>query len=326
MQAPISRCRRWRKLSDAASSFSPTTSCTRVFPDRPSRSSSNRSPRLSPGSSPARAYLSGRSLHAALFPKHDPTLREPLPETVNAIGMKDLRNYYKAVFRPDLTTIVVIGKVTPQRARTVIEKYFGAWSATGPTPTTVLPAVPLNAPAISAVPDASRVQDRVTLAETLGLTRLSPDYYALELGNNVLGGAFYASRLSRDIRKDAGLVYYVESQFQFSRTRGIYFVQYACDPQNVGEGARHGSEGSSGRCRRPRSRRMNSRVPRRSCCARFPSTRRMLTTLHTASSSAGISAFRSTNRRLQRDAIWRWAHRKCRPLSQNGCGPMIWCA
>ena len=180
-------------------------------------------------------YLSGRSLHAALFPKHDPTLREPLPETVNAIGIKDLRNYYKAVFRPDLTTIVVIGKVRPQRARTVIEKYFGTWSATGPKPTTVLPAVPLNAPAISAVPDASRVQDSVMLAETLGLTRLSPDYYALELGNNVLGGAFYASRLSRDIRKDAGLVYYVQSQFQFSQTRGIHLVQYACDPQNVGK-------------------------------------------------------------------------------------------
>jgi zinc protease len=160
-------------------------------------------------------------------------LREPLPETVNAIGMKDVRDYYDAVFRPDLTTIVVIGNVTPQQAKTVIEKYFGAWAATEPAPTTVLPPVPLNAPAASAVPDASRVQDSVTLAETLGLTRSSPDYYALELGNNVLGGAFYSTRLTRDIRKDAGLVYYVQSSFEFSQTRGIYLVQYACDPRNV---------------------------------------------------------------------------------------------
>ncbi|MBE0619081.1 MAG: insulinase family protein [Burkholderiales bacterium] len=179
------------------------------------------------------SYLSARALRGALFPKHDPTLREPLPETVNAIAMKDVRDYYKAVFRPDLTTIVVIGKVTPQQAKTVIEKYFGAWAATGPAPSTVLPPVPLNAPAASAVPDASRAQDRVTLAETLGLTRSNPDYYALELGNNVLGGAFYSTRLTRDIRKDAGLVYYVQSHFQFSRTRGIYSVEYACDPQNV---------------------------------------------------------------------------------------------
>ena len=179
------------------------------------------------------SYLSERALKTALFPKGDPTLRQPLPETVNAIEMKDVRDYYDAVFRPDLTTIVVIGKVTPQRAKAVIEKYFGAWTASGPAPTTMLPPVPLNAPAVSAVPDASRVQDRVTLAETLGLTRLSPDYYALKLGNNVLGGAFYSTRLTRDIRKNAGLVYYVQSYFQFSRTRGIYFVEYACDPQNI---------------------------------------------------------------------------------------------
>lgn len=170
---------------------------------------------------------------AALLPEHDPSLRQALPETVSAIAMKDVHDYYKAVFRPDLTTIVVIGKVTPQRAKAVIEKYFGAWAATGPAPATKLPPVPLNAAGVSAVPDASRVQDRVTLAETLALTRLNPDYYALELGNNVLGGAFYSTRFTRHIRKDAGLVYSVQSDLQLSRTRGIYLVQYASDPQNV---------------------------------------------------------------------------------------------
>ncbi|MGA7181326.1 MAG: pitrilysin family protein [Thiobacillaceae bacterium] len=179
------------------------------------------------------SYLYGRALHAALFPRNDPTLRKALPETVNAIELKDVMDYYQAAFRPDLTTIVVVGNVTPKQAKTVIEKYFAGWSASGAAPTTVLPAVPLNAPAVSSVPDASRLQDSVTLAETLGLTRSGPDYYALELGNNVLGGAFYSSRLSRDIRKDAGLVYDVQSQFEFSHTRGIYLVQYACDPQNV---------------------------------------------------------------------------------------------
>jgi zinc protease len=178
-------------------------------------------------------YLSRKALRAALFPKDDPALREPLPETVNAIAIKDVRGYYHAVFRPDLTTIVVIGKVTPPQAKAVIEKYFGSWGATGPAPTTVLPPVPLSAAAVNAVPDASRVQDRVTLAGTLGLMRSSPDYYALELGNKVLGGAFYSTRLTRDLRKDAGLVYYVQSSFQFSQTRGIYRVEYACDPRNV---------------------------------------------------------------------------------------------
>lgn len=179
------------------------------------------------------SYLSDRALRAALFPEHDPALREALPATVAAVGIDDVRAYYREAFRPDLTVIVVIGKVDPQRAKAVVEKYFGAWKTTGPEPPTVLPPVPLNTPAVSAVPDGSRVQDRVTLAETLGLTRLHPDYYALELGNGVLGGGFYSTRLTRDIRKDAGLVYSVESRFQLGRTRGAYLVEYACDPGNV---------------------------------------------------------------------------------------------
>jgi zinc protease len=49
----------------------------------------------------------------------------------------------------------------------------------------------------------------------------------------VLGGTFYATRLSRDLRMNRGLVYSVTSYFDVKRTRGIYFVQYASDPQNV---------------------------------------------------------------------------------------------
>ncbi len=178
-------------------------------------------------------YLSGRALLSAVFPKGDPLLREALPATVDSITLQDVRDYYQAAFRPDLTTIVVIGNLTPERARAVIEKNFGAWSAKGPKPQTDLPPVPPNPPSAFAVPDASRVQDRVTLAGALNMTRSDPDYYALELGNNVLGGSFYSTRLTRDIRMAAGLVYAIDSALQVGKTRGIYMVQYACDPQNV---------------------------------------------------------------------------------------------
>jgi zinc protease len=77
------------------------------------------------------------------------------------------------------------------------------------------------------------VQDEVTLAETIGITRSHPDYYALVLGNTVLGGSFYSTRLTRDIRMAAGLVYSIDSAMQVGRTRALYFVQFASDPQNV---------------------------------------------------------------------------------------------
>ncbi len=178
-------------------------------------------------------FLTQRSLRGALYPPQDPSLRMATPETVRALTPAAVRGYYGSVFRPDLTTIVVIGKVDPQAARATIERYFGGWTAHGPQPVVDLPAVPANAPRTVAVPDASRVQDRVVLAQNVALTRSDADYYPLALGNAVLGGSFYATRLSIDLRKTSGLVYGVESVLQSGRTRSVYLVEYASDPQNV---------------------------------------------------------------------------------------------
>jgi zinc protease len=178
-------------------------------------------------------YLTGRALHQLLFPPSDPTLRHPTPETVSARTLADVRNYLQRVYRPDLTTIVVIGDTTPERARAIIEKSFGAWKAEGPKPETTLPAVPRNEPGVTSVPDESRVQDSVTLAESIGLKRTDPDYYPLELGNHVLGGGFYATRLYRDLRENGGYVYTVSSTFEAGKSRGLYVVHYATDPKSV---------------------------------------------------------------------------------------------
>ncbi len=178
-------------------------------------------------------YLAGRALDRLLYPPHDPTLREATPASVSGLTLDDVKAYYEKVFRPDLTTIVVIGKITPQRAAAAVTKAFGAWKANGLPPETLLPQIPPNPAGSTLVPDSSRVQDRVTLAETLALTRFDPDAPALALGNHVLGGAFYATRLYRDLREEAGLVYTVSSSLDLGRTRSLYVVSYACDPPNV---------------------------------------------------------------------------------------------
>lgn len=178
-------------------------------------------------------YLTNRAVRASLFPGNDATLRQATSSTISSLTLKDVKSYHQKVFRPDLTTIVVIGNVNPKEARTIIEKHFESWKAAGPEPETLLPSVPPNKPSAIDVPDLSRTQVKVILAETLGLTRSHPDYYALELGNHVLGGAFYSTWLYRDLRENTGLVYYVSSSFNIGRTRSLYEVKYACDPGNV---------------------------------------------------------------------------------------------
>jgi zinc protease len=179
------------------------------------------------------SYLSQRALFSGLYPKDDPTLRQATPETVEKLTLEDVRKYYGKVFRPDMTTIVVMGDVAPAQARKAIEKYFGVWKAKGPKPRTDLSPVPQNKPSSAVVPDTSRVQDEVTLAVTLGVNRSNPDYYTLQVGRHILSGAFYATRLYRDLRERTGLVYAVEAILDAGKTRSIFGVFYACDPQNV---------------------------------------------------------------------------------------------
>lgn len=178
-------------------------------------------------------YLTQRALRESLFPAGDPSLRDATPETVRSITLADIKDYYKKTFRPDLATIVVVGKIAPERARAAIEKHFGGWTAEGPKPPIDLPLTVTNKANTVVVPDDSRVQNSVILAQTVPLNRSDPDYYALNLGAAVLGGSFYSTRLSIELRKNAGLVYSVGADINAGRTRGNYFIQYASDPQNV---------------------------------------------------------------------------------------------
>jgi zinc protease len=178
-------------------------------------------------------YRTSRALDLALLPAADPSLREATPSSVSKLTLDDVKQFYAQTMRPDMTTIVVIGDMTPQEARSVVEKWFGEWKATGPKPETTLSPVPVNKASAQNVADAQQVQDSVTLAEELNLNRFDPDYYALQLGTHVLGGGFYATRLYHDLRQVAGYVYNVDVSLGASKTRATYSVVYGCDPANV---------------------------------------------------------------------------------------------
>ena len=127
----------------------------------------------------------------------------------------------------------MIGDISPQSAKDTIERWFGAWKAAGPKPNTTLPPVPINKPSAQNVADTEQIQDSVTLSQQLGINRFDPDYYRLKLGNHVLGGGFYATRLYHDLRQVAGYVYSVDVGMSASDSRATYTVTYGCNPENV---------------------------------------------------------------------------------------------
>ena len=131
----------------------------------------DQSAQLIAGTLASPGYRTHRALETALLPKNDPALREATPKSISALTLEDVRDYYAKVFRPDMTTITVIGDITPEEAQPVFEKWFGGWNGAGPKPTVTLPAVPANPPSAVNVPDPTAVQDSVELAQEIGINR-----------------------------------------------------------------------------------------------------------------------------------------------------------
>ena len=170
-----------------------------------------------------------------LLPPGDPELRQPSLESVNGLTLDDVERYYAKIARPDLTTIVVIGNITPDRARSVIETAFAPWHASGAPPSLDLPPIPINEPGDVKLTLPAFGQDNVTLEQIVAITRSAPQYYPLLLGNAILGGGSVGpeqSRLFRDLRQNTGLVYSIDSSLSASATRAKFAVEYACLPQN----------------------------------------------------------------------------------------------
>jgi zinc protease len=179
------------------------------------------------------AYQTDRALNRELYPLFDPSLRETTQNSVSSLSLDDVKTYYARTFRPDLTTIVVIGDVTPEQAFASVEKWFGDWTAPGTPPAVELPSVPQNDPATQVMSPPGEVQDVVSMSETLDVVRSNDDYYALRLGNELLGGATLASQLYQHLREERGLTYYVASNLDVGKTRSTFSVRFGCDPSNV---------------------------------------------------------------------------------------------
>ncbi len=170
-----------------------------------------------------------------LLPFNDPELRQPTVAGVQGLSLDQAKAYYAKTMRPDLATIVVVGNVTPAQARASIDRAFGGWHASGPAPVVDLPPVPLNPPGDVKIPLPGIRQDYVTLEQLVPLSRSSPQYYPLVLGNTVLGGGSVSpeqSRLFRDIRQNAGLVYSIDSQYASNGARSRFSIDFACAQGN----------------------------------------------------------------------------------------------
>jgi zinc protease len=175
-----------------------------------------------------------RAYDRLLLAGDDPTLREPTPQSVVGITGADLTAYTQRYWRPDLTTIAVVGDISPEQVRTALESAFGSWQNVGPKPDPHLMAMP---PATSGHDYIGTAANQVYIR--LGqpaLSRSNPDYDTFLVLNQILGGSgAFESRLWQELRQKRGLVYNVNSSLEADADRGDFRVELNASPERVVE-------------------------------------------------------------------------------------------
>ncbi len=160
--------------------------------------------------------ISSRVFPRVLYGDAHPLGQSPSETSVKAITKADVVDFHQRYFKPGRALITVVGDVTPAAIRPVIERGLSSWAAGGDRPAFSFP--PLPAPrgtAIYLVDKPGAAQSTFTLGLP-GPSRSTPDYYALQVMNTILGGMFQA-RLNANLREEKGYSYGVGSSFGFGK-------------------------------------------------------------------------------------------------------------
>jgi predicted Zn-dependent peptidase len=142
-------------------------------------------------------------------------------QSTRAITRDDVVAFHQAYFRPGRAVITVVGDVDGARVRAAFESAFAAWQPGGERSAFAYPATPPARARTIYLVDKPGAAQSVIAVGTPGPSRDTPDFYALSVMNNILGGLFQ-SRLNHLIREVKGYSYGVSSSFAFGRGPGRF--------------------------------------------------------------------------------------------------------
>ena len=153
-----------------------------------------------------------------------PLANSPSVQSVGSVNVNDLKQFHKQFYRGDRMIVSIVGDVDRAQASEIVQ--------------TLLKQIPQSGQAIAKLPDLQRspiealaqreVQipfDTQQAHIAMGMTavaRNNPDYFPLLVGNYILGGGGFVSRLMSEVREKRGLAYSVFSYFAPGKDNGIF--------------------------------------------------------------------------------------------------------
>jgi zinc protease len=155
------------------------------------------------------------------------------PESVSAVGREDLLQFYRSHYNAHRAVVAIMGDVSRAEADLIARRL-----------TDGLPQAPAE---VAGLPDVSPLtrasENRITHPATQshilmgapGMRRDDPDYFALFVGNYVLGGGGFVSRFTEEVRSRRGLAYSVYSTFTPLRYEGPFQIGLQTKKEQSGE-------------------------------------------------------------------------------------------
>ena len=145
---------------------------------------------------------------------------EGTARSLNAIRQAQLRDFHRRAYTANNAVIALVGDLSRSEAEAIAAQVSRALPKGPALARTVDPVAPK--PGHRHVEFPSN-QTHLQIAQ-LGIARGNPDYAALYLGNQVLGGGGFGSRLMEEVREKRGLTYGIYSGFSPMQTRGPFMI------------------------------------------------------------------------------------------------------
>ncbi len=138
-------------------------------------------------------------------------------ESVTAFKRDDIINFYKNYYVGANALVVIVGDVNRSRAEALAEQVAGGLPAGQAA--ALLPEVPAAHASKLIKEEHPSTQTHVWLGQP-GMTRSDADYFPLYVGNHILGGSGFGSRIVDQIREGKGLAYSSYSYFMPMQRKG----------------------------------------------------------------------------------------------------------
>ncbi|WP_341964444.1 pitrilysin family protein [Pseudomonas sp. RC10] len=165
--------------------------------------------------------LAGDELFTRLYGNHPyghPSMGTA--KSITPITLAQLKAFHAKAYAAGNAVIALVGDLSRADAEAVAAQVSASLPKGPALAKTVAPTEPKSGETHIEFPSK---QTHLMLAE-LGIDRADPDYAALSLGNSILGGGGFGSRLMTEVREKRGLTYGISSGFTPMQAQGPFII------------------------------------------------------------------------------------------------------